>query len=147
MILDSPDAEEFLEIEIPWCSAVLRPVGEISEAPGLSSTMHKGCDSGLLTQLQIFLRRSSEDNDSTSFNHLRDLLNAMESAKSRSTPLVGRTHKFSGWLAQPEDKWPDFTMKMMMEGDSNISERLILGKSGFHPGLSEIDDSVKPLGS
>ena len=147
MILDSSDAEKHLQIEIPWCSTVLRPVSEISEAPGLSSTMHKGCDPRLLPRLKTFLRRFGEINESPTLNHLWDLLNALESVRTGSTPLVGRTHVFSGWLAQPEEKWPEFTMKMMMEGDFNISERLILGKSGFHPGLSEIDDSVKPWGS
>ena len=85
--------------------------------------------------------------DSPSFNHILDLINAIEAARAERTPLVGRVHKFSGWLAQPKEKWPDFTMKMMMDGDINISERLILGKSGFHAELTKIDDSVKPLGS
>jgi len=147
MILNSHEAGDYLELEIPWCSAVLRPIGEISEAPGLSSIRHKGCDAGLLSHLQSFIRKLPDIHDSISFNHLWDLLNAMESAIAKRTPLAGRAHKFSGWLAQPEDKWPDLTMKMMMDGDVNISHRLILGKSGFHSGLAEIDDFSKPLGS
>ena len=146
-ILNSSDAEDFLELEIPWCSVILRPIGEISDAPGLSTISHKGCDSRLLPHLQSFVRKIPEIPASTSFSHILDLINAIESARDERTPLVGRAHKFSGWLAQPEEKWPNFTMKMMMDGDFNISERLILGKSGFHAGLSEIDDSVKPLGS
>ncbi len=146
-ILNSHEAEDFLQLEIPWCSAVLRPIGEPSEAPGLSSIKNRGCDSGLLPELQAFMRRSTEFLESSSVNHLWDLLNALESAVDERTPSVGRAHKFSGWLAQPEDKWPDFTIEMMMEGDVNISERLILGRSGFHPGLSEMGDLVKPLGS
>jgi hypothetical protein len=93
------------------------------------------------------MRRLSEISDSNSFNHLLDLQNAIESAIDERIPSSGRAHKFSGWLAQPREKWPDFTMKMMMDGDINISERLILERSGFHPGLLEIDDSVKPWGS
>ena len=147
MILNSHEAEDYLELEIPWCSAVLRPIGEISEAPGLSPIRHKGCDAGLVSHLQSFIRKLPGVHDSIAFNHLWDLLNAMESAIAKRTPLAGRAHKFSGWLAQPEDKWPDFTMKMMMDGDVNISQRLILGKSGFHSGLVEIDDFSKPLGS
>jgi len=146
-ILNSPEPNNFLEVEIPWCSVALRPVGEISEAPGLSTIRHKGCDRRLLTHLQPFMRRLPKISDSNSFNHLLDLQNAIESAIDERIPSSGRAHKFSGWLAQPREKWPDFTMKMMMDGDINISERLILEKSGFHPGLLEIDDSVKPWGS
>ena len=146
-IVNSSEAVDYLDAEIPWCSVILRPIGEISDAPGLSSISHKGCEPGLLPHLQTFIRKIPDTPSSYSFNHILDLINAIESAREEKTPLVGRTHKFSGWLAQPEDNWPDFTMKMMMDGDINISERLILGKSGFHAGLSEIDDSVKPLGS
>ena len=148
MILNSPDAGDFFDIEIPWCSAVLRPIGEISEAPGLSSTRHYGCDPGLVAPLQNYLRAFEGVSDhSLHLNHLWDLLYALESVKVGRTPPVGRSHKLSGWLAQPDEKWPDFTMTMMMEGDANISERLILRKSGFHSGLSETDVSVQPLGS
>jgi len=146
MILNSPDVDKFLDIEIPWCSAVLRPIGEISEAPGLSSTRHHGCDPGLVGPLQSYLRPFKGISE-PSLNHLLDLLDALESVKANRTPSVGRSHKLSGWLAQPGEKWPDFTMTMMMEGDINISERLILRKSGFHSELSETDDSVQPLGS
>ena len=146
-ILNSSEAENFLEEGIPWCSIILRPVGEISDAPGLSSIKHKGCDPGLLSHLQSFIRKIPDTPSSFSFNHILDLINAIESVRAERTPLVGTAHKFSGWLAQPIEKWPDFTMKMMIDGDFNISERLILGKSGFHAGLSEIEDSVKPLGS
>ena len=97
--------------------------------------------------MHSFIRKIPDIPDSTSFNHILDLINAIEAARAERTPLVGRAHKFSGWLAQPKEKWPDFTMKMMMDGDISISERLILGKSGFHAELIEIDDSVKPLGS
>ena len=145
--MNSSEAVDYLDAEIPWCSVILRPIGEISDAPGLSSISHKGCEPGLLPHLQSFIRKIPDAPSSYSFNHILDLINAIEAAREEKTPLVGRTHKFSGWLAQPEDNWPDFTMKMMMDGDINISERLILGKSGFHAGLSEIDDSVKPLGS
>ncbi len=146
-ILNSSEPENFLDLEIPWCSVVLRPVGEISEAPGMSTIMNMGCDKRLLTRLQSFIRRLPEIPDTTSFNHLWDLQNAIESAIEGRIPLAGRAHKFSGWLAKPVNIWPDFTMKMILEGDISISERLILGKSGFYPELSEIDDSVKPLGS
>ena len=148
MILNSPDSDDFLDSGIPWCSAVLRPKGEICEAPGLSSTRHHGCDPGLVAPLQNYLRPFKEVSDpSPHLNHLWDLLEALESVKAGRTPSIGRSHKLSGWLAQPDEKWPDFTMTMMMGGDINISERLILRKSGFHSELSETDVSVQPLGS
>jgi hypothetical protein len=146
-ILNSSDAENFLEVEIPWCSVILRPIGEISDAPGLYSISHKGCESQLLPHLQSFIRKNTDIPSSPALNHILDIINAIESVRAERTPLVGRAHKFSGWLAQPEEKWPNFTMKMMMDGDFNISERLIRGKSGFHSGLSEIADSDRPLGS
>lgn len=148
MVLNSADVEEFLDIEIPWCSTVLRPIGEISTAPGLSSIIHHGCDPELVAHLQNYLRSSKGVKEPLpSLNHLWDLLDALESVQANRTPAGGKSHKLSGWLAQPQENWPDFTMAMMMEGDPNISERLILGKSGFHSGLSENDEMVQPLGS
>ncbi|MCH1592057.1 MAG: hypothetical protein L7R66_03585, partial [Candidatus Thalassarchaeaceae archaeon] len=148
MILDSPNVEDFLDTSIPWCSAVLRPVGEVSEAPGLTSSRHPGCDTRILPPLQNYLRAFQGTSDSSdSLNQLWDLLDSLESVQLGIPPAVGRSHKLSGWLAQPLEKWPDFTMEMMMEGDINISESLILGKSGFHSGLSSNADSDEPLGS
>jgi DNA-binding transcriptional ArsR family regulator len=148
IILDSPETDKFLEIDIPWCSTVLRPIDEPSDAPGLSSIRYSGCDPMLLISLQSYLRSFQGTNDSSvSLNHLWDLLHALESAHSGSTPKVGKSHQLSGWLAQPKERWPDFSMMMMMEGDINISESLILGKSGFHSGLLFNEESVQPLGS
>jgi len=141
-IMENTDYQDFLEIDIAWCSIILRPIGEVSDAPGLSSKKHPGCDAGLLISLQNYLRPLQEKReDPPSLSQLRDLLDALESVKLGRTPGAGRSHKLSGWLAQPEEKWPDFSIDMMMEGDKNISERLIIGKSGFHIELSENDVS------
>tara|TARA_B100001250_G_scaffold26939_1_gene22247 strand:- start:192 stop:2819 length:2628 start_codon:yes stop_codon:yes gene_type:complete len=147
-ILENNESQNYLQIDIPWCSIILRPIGEKSNAPGLSSLTHQGCDAGLLKSLQNYLRTFQEKGkDSFSLDHLRDLFDALESVKFGRTPGVGRSHKLSGWLAQPKEKWPDFSIDMMIQGDKSISQRLIMGKSGFHIGLSENDDSLQPLGS
>ena len=148
MILNSDITEEFFSLNIPWCSTVLRPRGEASCSPGLSSVIYQGCDIEIFPLLQNYLRStSSEVGDANSMNHLWDLLSALESIREGSNPSAGRSHKLSGWLAQPLEKWPNFTLEMIIEGDTGVSESLILRKSGFHEGLRNIDSSAQPLGS
>ena len=107
-----------------------------------------GCDIEIFPLLQNYLRYASpETGDVNSMNHLRDLLSALESIREGSNPSVGLSHKLSGWLAQPLEKWPNFTLEMIMDGDIDVSESLILRKSGFHEGLRNIDSSAQPLGS
>jgi hypothetical protein len=118
----------------PWCASILRPIGEICEAPGMSTLTHPGCDPTILEKIKDV----SGDMFRTSFPEatvapVLDLLEALESAKLGRPPLAGRTHDLVGWLAQPRDKWPDFTIEATMSGDSSVAERLIIGKSGFHP--------------
>ncbi len=148
MILNSTITEEFFSLNIPWCSTVLMPRGEASCSPGLSSIIYQGCDIEIFPLLQNYLRStSSEVGDANSMNHLWDLLSALESIREGSNPSAGRSHKLSGWLAQPIEKWPNFTLEMIIEGDIGVSESLILRKSGFHEGLRNIDSSAQPLGS
>ena len=148
MILNSAIPDDFFRLNIPWCSTVLRPVGDASCSPGLSSIINQGCDIEIFPLLQNYFRyASSEKGDVNSMNHLRDLLSAIESIREGSNPPVGLSHKLSGWLAQPLEKWPNFTLEMTMEGDKDVSESLILRKSGFHEGLRNIDSSAQPLGS
>ena len=147
-ILDSPEAGEMLGIRVPWCPAILRPVGETSEAPGLSSSKHPGCEPGIIEPLQNFLRTFDATPGSPDFlDSLWDLSDALVSVSEGKPPSAGRTHQLSGWLAQPLERWPLFTIEMLMDGDDFVSERLVLGKSGFHSGLSEGDLSSQPLGS
>ena len=148
MILNSAITDEFFSLNIPWCSNVLRPKGEVSYFPGLSSKINQGCDIEIFPLLQNYLRSvSSEVGDVNSMNHLWDLLSALESVREGSNPSVGLSHKLSGWLAQPLEKWPNFTLEMIMDGDKDVSESLILRKSGFHEGLRNFDSSAQPLGS
>ena len=148
MILISKNTDDFFGLNIPWCSTVLRPKGEASSSPGLSSIIYRGCDVEILPLLQNYLRSTdSEVGDINSMNHLWDLLSALESIRKGSNPSVGLSHKLSGWLAQPVEKWPNFTLEMIIDGDISISESLILRKSGFHEGLRNIDSIAQPLGS
>ena len=148
MILNSAIPDDFFRLNIPWCSTVLRPVGDASCSPGLSSIINQGCDIEIFPLLQNYLRYGSpETGDVNSMNHLRDLLSALKSIREGTNPPLGLSHKLSGWLAQPLEKWPNFTLEMTMEGDKDVSESLILRKSGFHEGLRNIDSSAQPLGS
>ena len=148
MILISSITDEFFSVNIPWCSTVLSPKGEASCYPGLSSVINQGCDIEIFPLLQNHLRSASpEVGDVNSMNHLWDLLSALESIREGSNPSVGLSHQLSGWLAQPLEKWPNFTLEMIMDGDIDVSESLILRKSGFHEGLRNIDSSAQPLGS
>jgi hypothetical protein len=133
-LLDQGGQEELFSHYTPWCASILRPIGEICEAPGMSSLTHPGCDPTILEKI----KDATEDIVRNSFPEatvasLLDLLEALESAKLGRPPLAGRTHDLVGWLAQPRDKWPDFTIEATMSGDSSVAKRLIIGKSGFHP--------------
>lgn len=143
-ILESPNPDAILKIGVPWCAAVLRPVGERSEAPGLSSSKHPGCDPELFRPIQNYLRSVNlKIEENSHLDSLQDLLDALYSIREGKAPSEGRSHKLSGWLAQPSEHWPIFTIEMMMEGEDFVSERLILGCSGYHPALSQ----KEPLGS
>ena len=64
---------------------------------------------------------------------LLDLLDALDAVNDDKSPSPGKTHPLSGWLAQPLEKWPDFSSAEIMDGDSHIAERLLLKSSGYHP--------------
>ncbi len=136
-LLQEDSMDDLLSNRSPWCATILRPIGEECVAPGLSSIAHPGCDPELIQSLQNRMRSISSDDISTgNLDPLSDLLNALESARDKTPPVSGRTHDLVGWLAQPAERWPKFTIEMMMNGDQSVAERLILGLSGFHPGLS-----------
>ncbi|MAS80143.1 MAG: hypothetical protein CMA28_00750 [Euryarchaeota archaeon] len=135
-ILNGPNPERLMEIQVPWCPIILRPIGEESDAPGLSSIKHPGCDPGIISPLQNFLKSLYPEEEKYQLDSLRDLLDALLSVREGKTPPSGRSHQLSGWLAQPIESWPTFTPEMQMNGDNFISERLILRRSGFNSRLS-----------
>jgi len=136
-ILQEDALDDLLLYQSPWCATILRPIGENCTAPGLSSVPHPGCDPELLQPLQNLMRSMSGDDSPTgNLDALMDLLDALESARDKKPPTSGRTHGLVGWLAQPVERWPEFTTEMMMDGDHSVAERLILGRSGYHEALS-----------
>ena len=147
-ILEEPISIQLLNIGIPWCAVILSPVGEKSKCPGLESISYSGCRSEIIPLLENFFRSIQDDSvDIECLDQLSDLKNAIESVREGRIPQSGKSHNLSGWLAQPPERWPEFTMEMIMRGDLSISERLTIGKSGFHRGLIDFDNPTQPLGS
>jgi len=147
-ILQEPISIRLANIEIPWCAVILCPVGEKSKSPGLESITYHGCRPEIIPLLNNFFRTVSKDSvNEKCINQLSDIKNALESVSVGRTPQSGKSHSLSGWLAQPPERWPEFTMETIMQGDLAISERLIIGKSGYHPSMISIGDSTQPLGS
>ena len=122
---------------IPWSAAILRPKGEPSSAPGLSDRHHPGCSPEIRNSLARRLRSRSERGTlPESAAPLLDLLESLDTVLEGGSPSTGRTHPMVGWLAQPIEKWPPISNEVAMQGDSHISERIILRNSGYHEGLS-----------
>ena len=124
----------------PWPALVLRPIGELSNAPGLENLFHPGINLEIYPLLVRRLRgRRGRDELPNSADSLLDLLDAIESSIDSTPPLTGRTHSLSGWLAQPIEKWPDFSSQIIFDGDPIIGERLLSRKTGFHENIDSIN--------
>ena len=124
----------------PWPALVLRPVGESSNLPGLENLSHPVFNPEIYPLLVRRLRgRRGRDILPNSADSLLDLLDAIESTINSTPPLPGRTHSHSGWLAQPIEKWPNFSSQIIFEGDPIIGERLLSRKSGFHENINSIN--------
>jgi DNA-binding transcriptional ArsR family regulator len=124
----------------PWPALVLRPIGELSNAPGLENLSHPGFNLEIYPLLVRRLRgRRGRDELPNSADSLLDLLDAIESSIDSNPPLTGRTHSLSGWLAQPIEKWPDFSSQIIFDGDPIIGERLLSRKTGFHENIDSIN--------
>ena len=124
----------------PWPALVLRPIGESSNAPGLENLSHPGFNPEIYSLLIRRLRgRRGRDELPSAADSLLDLLDAIESSIYSTPPLPGRTHSLSGWLAQPIEKWPDFSSQIIFDGDPIIGERLLSRKTGFHENTSSIN--------
>ena len=122
---------------IPWSATILRPKGEPSSAPGLSDRYHPGCSPEIRNSLARRLRSRSERGTlPESAAPLLDLMESLDTVLEGGSPITGRTHPMVGWLAQPIEKWPPISNEVAMQGDSHISERIILRTSGYHEGLS-----------
>ena len=134
MLDDENSTSWILANPVPWCAAILRPVGESCEAPGMDSYEHPGCNPELLSKLHRRLRgRGQNDELTESAYSILDLLDALDAVARGAAPPPGRTHLYSGWLAQPIEDWPIIETEKALKGDPYISERIILRKSGYHP--------------
>ena len=128
---------------IPWSAAILRPKGEPSRAPGLSDRYHPGCRPEIRNSLARRLRSRSERGTlPDSAAPLLDLMESLDTVLEGGSPSTGRTHTMVGWLAQPIEKWPPISNEVAMQGDSHISERIILRTSGYHEGLSDAQSQL-----
>ena len=136
LLLEGDDLVDLFSLSTPWSAALLRPIGEICESPGMQHVTHPGCNPQILERLNSSINSNELVNFSEeNVNPILDLMDSLNSAKEGIPPLSGRTHDLVGWLAQPKERWPNFTRKMVMAGDEPISERLASGRSGFHPDL------------
>ncbi len=119
--------------EISWPAAILRPIGEKCEFPFKGELEYFGCNPrirGLLSR-----RFKGKEDIPKEAQSLLDLLESLDAINENRAPKIGKTHSLVGWLAQPSDKWPNFSISSVLQGDNNVAERLLLRKSGFHEGL------------
>lgn len=136
LLLEQDDLDDLFSILTPWSAALLRPIGENCESPGMQHVTHPGCNPQILERLNASINYNQLVNFSEeNVNPILDLMDSLNSVKKGIPPLSGRTHDLVGWLAQPKERWPNFTRKMIMSGDEPVSERLASGMSGFHPEL------------
>ena len=118
---------------ISWPVAVLRPIGFESKFPFHRSLKYGGCSSKIRGLLSRRIRGKEDFPPET--EPLFDLLEALDALNEDRPPKMGNTHPLVGWLAQPADKWPEFTVKEISEGDTYVIESLLLKRSGFHQQL------------
>ncbi len=136
LMSDDESVDWLLENSLPWPAAVLRPQGESSEAPGLKEAVHPGCPSEMhIAIARRFRTRYERGTLPESAAPILDLLDSLDNLQTGVSPSTGRTHPMVGWLAQPIEKWPTMTNKMVMVGDLHVAERLIKQLSGYHENI------------
>jgi len=135
---DAEGRDLVLNLPIAWPAAILRPPGESLFIPGLGERVHAGCNISLLERLERILHLSGgvPDDDQIGYDSLLDLFESLRQAAIGAPPVPGRTHPLVGWLAQPIENWPQFSVDEIATGDSHIGARIAARVSGFHPNLS-----------
>ena len=124
----------------PWIALVLRPSGELGNAPGLEDFSHPGFNPEIYSLLIRKLRgRREREGLPESADSLVDLLDAIESSIRNVPPNPGKTHLLSGGMAQPLHKWPDIPPEVAFSGNAEIGERLISKKTGFSENMASIN--------
>ena len=136
--LEGVSHDWLIDSDIPWCAAVLRPRGEPSQCPGLHDLYHPGCPVELISRLErVTSIAKSQNATGLGMHQLLDLLESLTWSSTGVAPGFGRTHRFVGWLAQPEGLWPDFSTEDLFEGSPEIAIRLSLRASAFEEPFSE----------
>ena len=113
-----------LKENVPWCSTILRPKGEKIQVPGLSEEKHPGCDFKIISEIERTLNSSTSES-------IMDLYDSINNSINQISPTSGRTHELVGWLAQPIEKWPYFSNEELLNGDIEITERILKRISGY----------------
>ena len=138
MLEEDDKFDWLLKNPVPWPAAILRKPGEPCKAPALQGLRHTGCDPELRVLLSRRMRgRVEAEGTLPGVPYLLDLLDSLDSAFDGRSPKKGRTHPLVGWLAQPLEKWPEFTTNECISGDANVAERIILKESGYFDGISK----------
>ena len=139
MLQDDDAFNWLLQNPVPWPAAILRKPGDKCKAPALQDLKHKGCSPELRILLSRRMRSSVESEANLPGEaYLLDLLDSLDYAINGRSPNNGRTHPLVGWLAQPLQKWPEFSANECLSADVHIAERLLLRESGFHDGISSL---------
>ena len=134
MLQDDKAFAWLLSNRISWPAAVLRPLGSNSKFPFRGSIGYEGCSPELRGLLSRRLR--GKEDITSEAEPLVDLLEALDALNENRPPKMGITHPLVGWLAQPIEKWPKFTVEEISRGDTHVMERLVLKLSGFHEDLT-----------
>jgi hypothetical protein len=138
LIEDVEGRDLVLHLEASWPAAILRPPGESLFIPGLGERVHAGCSIRLLERLErvLHLGGGVPDEDQVGHDPLTDLFEALRQAATGDPPVPGRSHPLVGWLAQPEESWPQFSVEEISAGDAQVGARIAARISGFHPNLT-----------
>jgi hypothetical protein len=113
-----------LKENVPWSSTILRPKGEEIDVPGLSAKKHPGCDFTIINEIERILNSSTSDS-------IMDLYDSINNSINQISPTSGRTHELVCWLAQPIEKWPYFSNDEILNGNIEITERILKKISGY----------------
>jgi len=137
MLQGDETLEWLLQNPVPWSAAILRKPGEQCKSPALQDLKHRGCSPELRTLLSRRLGGNVESEGNLPGEaHLFDLLDSLDYVIEGRSPKSGRTHPLVGWLAQPLQKWPEFSAHECLTGDVHVAERILLKESGYHDGIS-----------
>ena len=138
LIEDAEGRDLILHLAAPWPAAILRPPGESLFIPGLGERIHAGCSIRLMERLERLLNLvgTVADEGQIGYDSLMDLFEALSQASHEQLPLPGRSHPLVGWLAQPLENWPQFSVAEVMAGESHAAARIASRISGYHPNIT-----------